>query len=871
MKTPGLLLLGLTLIVSIHHAAAQGTAFTYQGRLNSGGAPANGIYDLQFTVYDAVSNGIAVSNPLTNSAAGVTNGLFIVTLDFGDGIFDGNSRWLEIAVSTNGANNFVTLAPRQQITPTPYAIMANSASNLLGNLSTTQLTGTFPANQLSGTIPSANLSGSYGSAVTFNNGADTFDGTFIGSFFGSTFTGGSFNGQFFGDGSGLFGLWRTTGNAGTTTNLNFLGTTDNQPLEVRVNNTRALRIEPDSRGPGYDTPNLIGGYFSNAVIQPGSAGNTIAGGGYSFGPNYVMSNSLANFIGSGSAHQIGPNVNDSVIGGGYYNTILSPRSVIAGGDGNLISTNAGFSAIGGGSGNIIQPDADHATIAGGFNNSIQTNAWDSTVSGGYGNAIQPYAEFSVIGGGNINTLGIGGAFSVIGGGNFNTNNSAYSFIGGGYTNLIEFNNWGAFIGAGAQNTIQTGAGYSAIGGGQNNTIQTNSSFTVISGGQLNTNSAANSIIGGGYQNNIQPGNAAVIGGGFQNTIQHDSYEATIAGGWTNNIDNNSYQATIGGGSFNVIEPFSYQSLVSGGQANVIHSSSFASTIGGGFANVIEPNSQYATVPGGLGNFAGGNGSFAAGSHAQATNDGSFVWADNSSFNFFSSSTSNQFLVRATGGVAFVTGGAGMTIDGQPILSSLNGGSLTNVNAATLNGLSSSAFAAASGSANYVQNQNASPQIASFNISGNGTVGGTMTASNYAGSASNLTDVIQSVSARGFAGATVPTNAIVFVGPLSSAMSLTSGQKVFISASAALGTTAASLSFDFGPGYTLNAGTTNFTDGINYLTPIATSAGGRQVYSTSQIFTAPSTGTYVFGVAVRVAGAVTLNNNDYMSVAVMTFK
>jgi hypothetical protein len=53
----------------------------------------------------------------------------------------------------------------------------------------------------------------------------------------------------------------------------------------------------------------------------------------------------------------------------------------------------------------------------------------------------------------------------------------------------------------------------------------------------------------------------------------------------------------------------------------------------------------------------------------------------------------------------------------------NGAGLTNVNAALLNGLSASAFAPASGSTNYIQNQTGTPQAASFNITGNAIVGG----------------------------------------------------------------------------------------------------------------------------------------------------
>ena len=73
-----------TLNLQLSTACAQGTAFTYQGRLNSGANPAGGIYDLRFTVYDAASNG-SVWGVLTNTATPVTNGLFTVMLDFGSG------------------------------------------------------------------------------------------------------------------------------------------------------------------------------------------------------------------------------------------------------------------------------------------------------------------------------------------------------------------------------------------------------------------------------------------------------------------------------------------------------------------------------------------------------------------------------------------------------------------------------------------------------------------------------------------------------------------------------------------------------------------------------------------------------------------
>lgn len=124
------LLTTLVLCIALHQAIAQGTAFTYQGQLQNNGSPANGNYDLQFSLFNALTNGNQVGITVTNLAVGVTNGLFTTTMDFGPGIFTGNALWLQIGVETNGGGgNFTILGALQPLTPTPYAIYsANSAS-----------------------------------------------------------------------------------------------------------------------------------------------------------------------------------------------------------------------------------------------------------------------------------------------------------------------------------------------------------------------------------------------------------------------------------------------------------------------------------------------------------------------------------------------------------------------------------------------------------------------------------------------------------------------------------------------------------------------------------------------------------------------
>ena len=260
---------------------AQGTAFTYQGRLNDGINPAAGSYDMTFALFSA-SNGVGqVGATLTNAATLVSNGLFAVTLDFGAN-FPGAARWLEIGVRTNGSGNFTTLTPRQKFTAAPYAITAGyagsantatTATSLSGTLPVAQLSGNLPASQITGTLLAAQFAGTYSNAVTLNNPANSFtgNGTALTNVNASTVRG-----------LGTNNFWQTGGNSGVSASAsNFLGTLDNQPLELRVNNARALRLEPTS-----GAPNVIGGATNNTATAGIVGAATGGGSGNTNGGNY---------------------------------------------------------------------------------------------------------------------------------------------------------------------------------------------------------------------------------------------------------------------------------------------------------------------------------------------------------------------------------------------------------------------------------------------------------------------------------------------------------------------------------------------------------------------------------------------------------
>ena len=128
--------------------------------------------------------------------------------------------------------------------------------------------------------------------------------------------------------------------------------------------------------------------------------------------------------------------------------------------------------------------------------------------------------------------------------------------------------------------------------------------------------------------------------------------ATIGGGRGNNVS--ATDGTIGGGDGNGV--YGQAAVVAGGAGN--SANGVGAAIGGGYLNKAGGN--YSSIPGGFDNLASGFYSFAAGEHAHSLHDGAFVWGDTTNGALESTAT-NQFDIRATGGVA---------INGTPATSSV---------------------------------------------------------------------------------------------------------------------------------------------------------------------------------------------------------
>jgi hypothetical protein len=248
-----------------------------------------------------------------------------------------------------------------------------------------------------------------------------------------------------------------------------------------------------------------------------------------------------------------------------------------------------------------------SVLAGSFANQVSTGIDGATIAGGgqSGSPNRVSGKLGTVGGGGGNTAGEGATVS---GGIDNRALYFHTTIGGGTNNLA--NGEEATVGGGMQNTASDR--FATVGGGGTNLAS--SFFATVSGGSGNTASFNFATVGGGTDN-VSSSEAAVVDGGNHNLAQA-SYSA-IGGGINNRVSGES--AAISGGAGN---------LASG---------------------------MDAAIPGGFANQAAGDYSFAAGREARvaAQHAGTFLFADASALPFLSLAP-DEFAVRATGGVRFVT-------------------------------------------------------------------------------------------------------------------------------------------------------------------------------------------------------------------------
>ncbi|HEV7490677.1 MAG TPA: tail fiber domain-containing protein [Rhodanobacteraceae bacterium] len=108
-------LMTAALLLAMGSTALQAGSFTYQGRLNDGGQPANGHYDLKIGLYGDEHSTVPLFPPVTVFGVDVHEGSFSTPLDFGNSAQNGG--WIGVSVRPAGSGDFAALSGRSRVEP----------------------------------------------------------------------------------------------------------------------------------------------------------------------------------------------------------------------------------------------------------------------------------------------------------------------------------------------------------------------------------------------------------------------------------------------------------------------------------------------------------------------------------------------------------------------------------------------------------------------------------------------------------------------------------------------------------------------------------------------------------------------------------
>jgi len=301
-----ILVLVLVIFISSIYTTGSNT-ITYQGALTTldGNIISNGTYGMRFSLWNMEIGGVEAENQKWSeiqTAVKIMKGQFSVELgkitSFPEDLFKENEKlWVEVAIDLDGSG-FKVIGQREPLPATPYAYVSDEAYRA-----------------------------DYATKAGIAEEARSLEGYSLKDILASKE-------------ADLY--WNLLGNAGTTPGTNFLGTTDNQALEIKVNNKRSIRIEPTTKA-----SNIIGGHIVNTVTSS-VYGATIGGGGNSGWVNTVTDN--YGTIGGGASNRAGDNagtVSDrqfATVGGGYANNAKGFASTVPGGYWNTAASTYSFAA-----------------------------------------------------------------------------------------------------------------------------------------------------------------------------------------------------------------------------------------------------------------------------------------------------------------------------------------------------------------------------------------------------------------------------------------------------------------------------------------------------------------------------------------------
>jgi len=316
-----IILISAMLFIAASLIAQPPEAFKYQAvvRNAAGDIVSDQLVGIQINIRNTIPTGTVVYQETHSST---TNTFGLVNLEIGNGAptigtFDGidwqtDSKFLEVLIDLLGGTNYVSMGT-SELQSVPYALFSKNSSdsywnksgiNLYYNIGSVGIGTGAPAqaldiynkfqinsngnivklNNATTNFPSANASG-----VLTNNGSGTLTWTSPGT-----------------------GSWSLTGNSGTNPATNFIGTTDNVALLLKVNGNKAGLIDPagttGNTSFGYQTLNSIttgtdntaAGYQALLSLTSGIS-NT------AFGRNALLSNTKGNFNSAFGGGALGSN------------------------------------------------------------------------------------------------------------------------------------------------------------------------------------------------------------------------------------------------------------------------------------------------------------------------------------------------------------------------------------------------------------------------------------------------------------------------------------------------------------------------------------------------------------------------------------
>jgi hypothetical protein len=446
---------------------------------------------------------VAGSEPSAAVSVGVSDGLFTVVL--GDttlanmtaipaALFTSQPNLQLFVWFSDGVNGFAELNPPQNLTPTPYAIMADSASNLLGTLPTTQLTGTLPASQVSGSVSNSQL---VNSSLTVNAGTGLSGG-------GTVALGGSTT-------LSNAGVTSLTGGGGVTVSaasgvvtLGSTATSSNTPYAIVSRNGSGSFSAGSLTLAGTLTLPAITGSSPDQMFSGGTLlMDADSNGNFSIGPGAGKSTRSGSYNTAVGDSALYSNTN------GYENTAIGRVALFANTNGYQNTANGAFALFGNTSG------SNNTAIG---NSALYSNA------NGYQNTAN-------------------GSFALYG------NTSGYQNTANGFEALFSITNGiqNTAIGATALYSETSGEGNTAIGSEALNSLTDGNGNTAIGSDSLSLNSNGGYNIALGYQAgayttgsyNIDIGSGGaegengvirIGGGGYDSTFIAGIYGTTVAGG-----------------------------------------------------------------------------------------------------------------------------------------------------------------------------------------------------------------------------------------------------------------------------------------------------------------------------------------------------